>query len=167
MFRSSTALLSFCALFAASFLTGCGAPQRPPGESATPKAAQPAPGLPADSAAYAFDVPALLGLTADQIRATLGKPLKDQQGDVTNTLRDFVYKAKGYELYIGYEAQSRRVISFYIPVAKPTKEYKYLLEVGRVNYQDKRYKVEPFEREGGLYAGLSITPDSTAQPTRH
>lgn len=103
-----------------------------------------------------FDIPALLNLTADQIRAKLGKPISDQQNDNPISNKDLLYRKQGYELFISYEVMSGRVFSFYIPAIKPQKAYQYLLKVGNVNQHDPRYLVEPIDREDGFYEGVAI-----------
>ena len=110
---------SLCVLGAAFLSPGCTETQRPASEptAAGPVAPSPAPRPLADSAAYAFNVPALVGLTVDQIRAQLGKPISDEQGSANKDLKTLLYRRKGYELSIDYEVQSRRL--FNIPQFPP------------------------------------------------
>ena len=139
---SPNSLLPLCLLLCAAVLApGCGAPQRQPDEQTAP-AARPVPPLPrpaVSTAAPAFDIPALLNLTANQVRAKLGKPVSDQQNDNPVSMKDLLYRKQGYELFVSYEVMSGRVFSFYIPAIKPRKDYQYLLKVGNVNQHDPRY----------------------------
>jgi len=110
-----------------------------------------------DSASYVFDIPSLIGLTADQIKTKLGKPLSDEQGSINDQMKTLIYQRRGYKLFIDYEVRSRRLLKFYLESPHPTTEYQYLLNAANVTQHDKRYKVEPSDPGDGLYRDIYIT----------
>ena len=164
MLLSRDALLCLCALNMALLLPCCTEPQRSASE---PTAAGPiAASLPAsrpltDSAAYAFDIPALVGLTIDQIRAQLGKPISDEQGSINEDLKTLLYRRKGYELSIDYEVQSRRLFNIYLSSLQERQHYTVLLRAANASAEGGRgYQVDAQNGEAGLYENLAFTLDS-------
>lgn len=159
MLFSRDFLMRLWVLCAAFFLSGCTESQRPPsapvGPATAPTIAVPRAAV-AGPVVQIFDISALVGMTADQIRARLGKPVSDQQNDNPISNKDLLYRSQGYELFISYEVMSGRIFSFYIPAVKPKKEYRHLLKIGNVNQHDKRYLVEPLRRADGLYEGIVV-----------
>jgi hypothetical protein len=150
-------------------LPSCNEPQRPLGEQSE-VAARPAivsaPRPSTDSAAYVFNISALVGLTADQIRVQLGKPVSDQQESINESVKSLFYQRQGYDLLVEYNVQSHQVIRFYINPNKSTKKYQYLLEAANINQNDKRYLIEYLNGENGLYEGIVIVPDSAVLAAR-
>lgn len=152
-------------LCATGFLLGCSDPQHSssqqvaavPKPNATPSVAS-MPHKVADSAAYVFNVPALVNLTADQIRVKLGTPISDAQESINEQMKTLRYQRQGYKLAIDYEVQSRQLLDFYLKSSKPRAEYQYLLDAANVNQHDKRYKAEPLDQGDGLYSEIEITP---------
>ncbi|WP_310397804.1 hypothetical protein [Hymenobacter sp.] len=143
----------------------CTEPQRPVSEPAAagPVAAAPppAPRPLADSAAYAFNIPALVGLTVDQIRTQLGEPISDEQGSDNEDLKTLLYRRKGYELSIDYEVQSRRLFNIYLSSLQSRQPYPVLLRAANATAEGgKGYQVDPQNGEDGLYENLAITLDS-------
>ena len=146
-------LLLLGALGSALLLPGCGDAPRSPSQPPTrPVVAR----VTVDSASYVFDLPALMGLTADQIKAKLGKPVKDSQESDNDQMKTLFYQRRGYKLFIDYEVRSRRILDFYLRPPHPTAEYEYLLDAGHVTQHDPRYKVEPSDPGDGLYHEIDI-----------
>ena len=157
---------AFCVVLLAS---GCGEPARSPSERTAPATAptttpalSPAPRASADSATYVFNIPARIGLRADQIKATLGKPISDERESIDELVKSLIYRRQGYELLIDYKVRSRQVINFYLSPTKSWKKYAYFLTAGNLNQEDKHYKVDLLNEENGLYQGVVVTPDSAA-----
>lgn len=114
-----------------------------------------------DSTIYVFNVPALVNLTADQITAQLGKPVRDEQESINAEMKTLLYQRQGYELSIDYEVESRRLLSIYFAPTKSWQAYPQLLRAANVTIKDgKGYKVEPLNEEGGLYEGIAFRLDS-------
>lgn len=155
-------------LGAAFLLPGCTEPQHPPGGPAAGLAVIPAraPRSPADSTAYVFDVPALVGLTADQIIARLGKPVRDRQESIDEQVKSLLYQRQNYNLSVEYDVQSRRVVRFYMNPHKLTKDNQPLLDAANIDPSDSRFTVEYLNEEDGRYQGMLIVPDSASLPIR-
>jgi len=163
MLLSSKACAFFCVLCAAGPLAGCGGelPQQPgtvAESSATRNAASPTTGVSADTARYVFDVPALLALTADQIKAKLGKPVSDGQESIDEEINSLRYQRQGYDLSIDYEVKSRRIATYYFNPHKDTKEPAALLQAVNATRNDKRYSVQYLSEGNGVYNGILIIP---------
>jgi len=152
-------ILLLGALGSALLLPGCGEAPRAPSQSPSRGDApptRPAARVAVDSARYVFDLPALMGLTADQIKTKLGKPLKDSQESDNDQMKTLFYQRQGYKLFIDYEVRSRRILDFHFASPHPTAEYEYLLDAGHVTQHDPRYKVQPLDWGDGLYRELYI-----------
>jgi len=105
-----------------------------------------------------FNIPDLVSLTADQIKAKLGKPISDAQESDNDQMKTLCYQRHGYELLIRYEVQSRYTLDLYFSPVKSWQKYEYLLRAGKLTQDDKRYKVRPLNEANGLYEGLVVTP---------
>ena len=80
------------ALYASFLLPSCGDSQRPLSEQSVPVAAHSVPSKPrflADSITFVFNVPALVSLTADQIKSKLGKPASDAQESINDEMKRY------------------------------------------------------------------------------
>ena len=153
----------FCAFCAAGLLIGCGGdapPQLPSKTAKTPPRAvvSPAAGASADTAGYVFDIPALMELTADQIKAKLGKPVSDGQESIDEEVNSLRYQRRGYDLSIDYEVKSRRIATYYFNPHKLVKEPAALLQAINATQNDKRYSVQYLSEGNGVYNGVLITP---------
>ena len=149
------------ALGAALLLPNCDDSQHLASEHSISVATHPEPGNSnptADSTAPVFDIPALVTLTADQIKGKLGQPLSDAQESDNDQMKTLSYQRLGYELLIRYEVRSRRILDFYFSPAKSWQRYNYLLKTGNLIQDDNRYKVRPLNETDGLYEGIVVTP---------
>lgn len=120
------------------------------------------------NAAFVVDLPALMGLTAQQIKDTLGGPVSDKRESINEEMHTLRYQRGVYELSIDYEVQSQKVLNFYfVPLGKTGQKYEQLLAAGRLAPSDTRYRVDPLDAINGLYEGLVITPDTAVLSLQH
>lgn len=72
-----------------------------------------------------FDIPSLLGKNVDQIKATLGSPLDDneptaQQLEFGAEEWQKEFKKSGYTLLVTYNPRTRVVLDFFMPTKDPS-----------------------------------------------
>jgi len=84
-------------------------------------------------------------LTADQIQARLGKPLRDEQESINEEMKTRLYRRQGYGLSVNYEVRSHRLLSLDLRSPHPMTDYTPLLEAANVTEADQGYHVEPLE----------------------
>ncbi len=152
--------MRYACLFLLIFLLGCATTDRPTAEmpSTTGSLAR----------TRAFDVPALLGLNANQIdqpltstaiqpthQRTLREPLTGGSEARTTYWHDTT------ALVVSYEPTSMRVTSFFVKTKHGlTPDYTSLLRLAGVSQYDKRLNVEPIASVNNpqLYTGVKLTP---------
>ena len=133
---------------------------------------QPAADAPVSTRALAvnraFDVPALLGLNADEI----ARPLVSQsiRPDHDKTPRDlpsgateanYTYWRDTTALMVSYDPSTLHVNSFFIKTKHGlTSDYTSLLKVANVSQYDKRLTIEPVASVSSpqLYTGVRLVP---------
>ena len=163
---SSKIFPPFWACCTVGLLAGCGGAPPPGGEPAGAATSPVAPpttvpaGPLVDTTSYVFDLPALVPLTADQVRARLGKPDSDEQESINEEMKTLIYYKKGYKLLINYEVPSRRLIGLYFYPTKSWQKYPHLLQQANVREGEAGYSVTPANEANGLCEGIDIMPDS-------
>jgi hypothetical protein len=119
----------------------------------------------------AFDVPALLGMNADQI----ARPLVSQsiRPDHDRTPREsstgatealYTYWRDTTALEVSYDPATLHVNSYFIKTKSGlTSDYTTLLKLANVSKYDKRLSIEPIASVGNpqLYTGVKLTPAPT------
>ena len=163
MFSGKTLLVRFVVLFTALQLFSCTDAQRPPTEppsTAAKPAVAPSLRSPVTADSCVFDIAALVGLTAGQIPARLGKPVSDQQESIDEEVKSLNYQRQGYDLSIEYNVQSRRVVRFYLNPHKSTIDNYLLLHAANIDSTDSRLTIQYLNEEDGRYRGLLVMPDS-------
>jgi len=147
-------------LFPLALLLGCASTDRPAAE------------MPAVTQALAvnraFDVPALLGLNADQI----AQPLISQniRPDHDRTPRElstggtealYTYWRDTTALVVSYNPETLHVNNYFIKTKHGlTPDYATLLKLANVSRFDKRLSIEPIASVGNprLYTGVKLVP---------
>ncbi len=143
-----------------ALLLGCAASEQPATEAPT--------ATPALKLDRAFDVPALIGLNADQI----AQPLISQsiRPDHDRTPRElpsggtealYTYWRDTTALVVSYDPATLRVNSYFIKTKSGlTADYTTLLKLANVSKYDKRYNIEPISSVSNprLYTGVKLVP---------
>ena len=151
-------------LFPLALLFSCASTDRPATE---------APAVtPALTVPRAFDVPALLGMNADQIAQPLVSQTIRPDHDATprasidgNTEALYTYWRDTTALEVSYNPATLHVNSYFIKTKSGhTADYTTLLKLANVSKYDKRLSIEPIASVGNpqLYTGVKLTP---AAPT--
>lgn len=136
-----------------------------------PVAENPASAPVKGSLSRAFDVPALLGLNADQI----ARPLISQsiRPDHNLTPRElptgatealYTYWRDTTALDVSYDPATLRVNSYFIKTKHGlTADYAALLKLANVSRYDKRFTIEPIASVGNpqLFTGVKLAPLAT------
>lgn len=120
----------------------------------------------------AFDVPALLGLNANEIARPLisqsirpDHDLTPRTSDTGGTEARYTYWRDTTALEVNYDPASLRVNSFFIKTKSGlTSDYNALLKLANVSKYDKRLTIEPIPSATNpqLFTGVKLSP---AQPT--
>lgn len=133
---------------------------------------QPAAEMPVSTQALdlkrAFDVPALLGLNADQIAQPLVSQSIRPDHDKTPrelpsgaTEANYTYWRDTTALMVSYDPATLHVNSFFIKTKHGlTSDYTSLLKVANVSQHDKRLTIEPVTSVNSpqLYTGVRLVP---------
>jgi hypothetical protein len=116
----------------------------------------------------AFDVPALLGLNADEIARPLisqsVRPDRDRtprQSETGTTEALYTYWRDTTALEVSYDPSTLRVNSYFIKTKSGhTADYSSLLKLANVSKYDKRITIEPIASVGlpGQYTGVKLIP---------
>ena len=149
-----------CLLFLA-FLCGCAASDQPTSE---PQALSQALKL-----ERAFDVPALLGMNANQIVQPLTSPSIRSNQDRTpremptggGAEASYTYWHDTTALVVRYNPASLRVNSYFIKTRSGlARDYKRLLQLANVSEHDRRLTIEPIASVSHpqLYTGVKLVP---------
>ena len=116
----------------------------------------------------AFDVPALLGMNADQIaRPLLSQSIRpdhdatprESAAGVTEAL--YTYWRDTTALEVSYDPTTLRVNSYFIKTKSGhTSDYTSLLKLANVSQFDKRLRIEPIASVSNpqLFTGVKLTP---------
>ncbi|MDO7847412.1 hypothetical protein Q5H92_13665 [Hymenobacter sp. M29] len=158
--------MRYSPLLPLAFLLGCAT------------ADQPATEAPATASAptinRAFDVPALLGLNANEIAQPLaGQGIRPDQNTMSQngssgsaeTVYTYWHDTTGLD--VSYDPATLRVNSFFVkPKSGHTANYETLLKLANVSRYDKRWSIEPIASVDNpkQYTGVKLTPQ-TAAPT--
>ena len=151
-------------LFPLALLFSCASTDRPAAEAPTATSALPVQ--------RAFDVPALLGLNADQIARPLVSQTIRPDHDATpresvdgNTEALYTYWRDTTALEVSYDPATLRVTSYFIKTKSGhTPDYATLLKLANVSKYDKRLRIEPIASVSSpqQFTGVKLTP---AEPT--
>ncbi|MBJ6109484.1 hypothetical protein JAO73_10695 [Hymenobacter sp. BT523] len=146
------------------FLLGCAATDQPASDAPTATAVPPV--------SRAFDVPALLGMNADQIAQPLtGQSIRPDHdrtprvGPSGATEALYTYWRDTTALEVSYNPETLRVNSFFIKTkAGHTANYETLLKLANVSRFDKRLNVEPIASVSNpqLFTGVKLTPQAAS-----
>ena len=155
----------YASLLPLGLLLSCASTERPVGETPTVSAVPPA-------VPRAFDVPALIGLNADEIARPLisqsVRPDRDRtprQSETGNTEALYTYWRDTTALEVSYDPATLRVNSYFIKTKSGhTADYTSLLKLANVSKYDKRLRIEPIASVSSpqQFTGVKITP---AEPT--
>ena len=152
--------MRYACLLPLTLLLGCASADRPAAEmpAASVSTAHP----------RAFDVPALLGLNADQIDRPLTTAAIQPAHDRTprtlttgETESRYTYWHDTTALVVSYEPATLRVTSFFVKTKHGlTPDYSSLLRLVGVSQYDKRLSIEPIASVSNpqLYTGVKLTP---------
>jgi len=142
-----------------ALLLGCATTDRPVADA--PSA------TPAMQVDRAFDVPALLGLNADQIVQPLtGKTIRPDHDRTPRELPEgdteaqYTYWHDTVALVVSYNPQDLRVTNYFLKTKHGlTADYTTLLKLANISRFDKRMTVEPIAsvEYPQLYTGLKVT----------
>lgn len=117
----------------------------------------------------AFDVPALLGMNANQIVQPLtGQSVRLDQDRTPREMPTgggaeaiYTYWHDTTALVVSYNPESLKVNSYFIKTKSGlTRDYKTLLKLANVSEFDKRMSIEPIASVGNpqLYTGVKLVP---------
>ena len=152
--------MRYAPLLPLALLLGCASTEQPTAES---------PSItPALTLNRAFDVPALIGMNADQI----AKPLTGQsiRPDHNLTPRDlptgdteaiYTYWRDTTALVVSYNPTTLKVNNFFLKTRHGlTSDYTSLLKLANVSQYDKRLSIEPIASVANpqLYTGVKLVP---------
>lgn len=152
--------MRYSTLFPLALLLGCASTERPvvetPAVSSVPTVNR------------AFDVPALLGLNADEIaRPLISKSVRPDQDQTPRQSVDggtealYTYWRDTTALEVSYNPATLKVNSYFIKTKSGhTTDYATLLKLANVSKYDKRLSVEPIASVGNpnVYTGVKIVP---------
>ena len=155
--------MRYASLLPLALLLGCASTDRPANE--TPSVTT------VPNVSRAFDVPALLGMNADQI----AKPLVSQsiRPDHDRTPRAsstgatealYTYWRDTTALEVSYDPANLHVNSYFIKTKSGlTSDYTTLLKLANVSKYDKRLTIEPIASVNNpqLYTGVKLVPTQT------
>ncbi|WP_035558026.1 hypothetical protein [Hymenobacter sp. IS2118] len=152
--------MRYATLLPLALLLGCATAEQPAAEA--PAA------MPAVRIERAFDVPALVGMNADQI----ARPLSGQstRPDHDRTPRElpsgtteaiYTYWRDTTALVVSYNPETLRINSYFIKTKHAlTSDYTTLLKLANVSQYDKRWSIEPMSSVSNpqLYTGVKLVP---------
>ena len=147
-------------LFPLALLLGCATTEHP--DTAAPQSAK------AAKTDRAFDVPALLGLNADQIAGPLaGKSIRPDRNRTPRELPtgaseiNYTYWHDTTGLVVSYDPATLTVNSFFLKTQYGlTTDYAALLKLANVSPYDKRLTIEPIASAADpqRYTGVKLVP---------
>ena len=143
-----------------ALLLGCASTDRPVADTPTTPAAM--------KVERAFDVPALLGLNAEQIVQPLtGTAIRPDHDRTPRELPSgatealYTYWHDSTALVVSYDPQTLKVNNYFIKTQHGlTADYATLLKLGNISKYDKRMALEPIPSANNpqLYTGLKVVP---------
>ena len=152
----------YATLLPLALLLSCASTDRPGTESPAVSMAPP-PNVP-----RAFDVPALLGLNADEIARPLisraVRPDRDRtprQSPAGTTEALYTYWRDTTALEVSYDPATLRVHSYFIKTKSGhTPDYTTLLKLANVSQYDKRLRIEPIASVSSpqQFTGVKLSP---------
>ncbi|MBF9220719.1 hypothetical protein [Hymenobacter ruricola] len=156
--------MRYCLLLPLALLLGCASTDRPATE---------APNVPpALTMNRAFDVPALLGMNADQIAQPLtGQSIRPDHdrtprvGPSGATEALYTYWRDTTALEVSYNPETLRVNSFFVTTKSGhTASYETLLKLANVSRFDKRMSIEPIASVSNpqQFTGVKLTPQQAS-----
>ena len=158
----------YASLLPLALLFSCASTDRPATEAPAVSTAPP----PAPAVQRAFDVPALLGMNADQIAQPLisksVRPDRDRtprQSETGATEALYTYWRDTTALEVSYDPATLRVNSYFIKTKSGhASDYTTLLKLANVSKYDKRLRIEPIASVSSpqQFTGVKLTP---AEPT--
>lgn len=156
--------MRYTSLLPLAFLLGCATAEQPATEAPTV--------TPTVTINRAFDVPALLGLNANEIAKPLaGQGIRpdqnatSQNGTSGSAEAVYTYWHDTTGLDVSYDPATLRVSSFFVkPKSGRTSNYETLLKLANVSRYDKRWSIEPIATVDNpqLYSGVKLTPQTAA-----
>ena len=154
----------YASLLPLALLLSCASTDRPATESPTVSMTPP----PAAAVQRAFDVPALLGLNADEIaRPLISKSVRPdhdrtpRQSETGATEALYTYWRDTTALEVSYDPATLRVNSYFVKTKSGhTPDYSTLLKLANVSKYDKRLRIEPIASVGSpqQFTGVKLTP---------
>lgn len=154
-------------LFPLALLLGCASTEQPVVENPGTSSVSQKP-----TVDRAFDVPALIGLNADEIARPLisqsVRPDRDQtprQATDGGTEALYTYWRDTTALEVSYNPSTLKVNSYFIKTRSGhTADYATLLKLANVSKYDKRLSIEPIASVGNpnLYTGVKLVPATPA-----
>ncbi|MDO7852294.1 hypothetical protein [Hymenobacter convexus] len=154
--------MRYSPLLPLAFLLGCATADQPATE--TPATTS------TTTVNRAFDVPALLGLNANEIaRPLAGQGIRPDQNTMSQngtsgtseTVNTYWHDSTGLD--VSYDPATLRVNSFFVkPKSGHTSNYETLLKLANVSRYDKRWSIEPIATVDNpqLYTGVKLTPQT-------
>ena len=107
-----------------------------------------------------FDVPPLLRLSVNQVKAKLGRPFGDEQADYENATRVLIYKKSGLVLSVGYFVNTQQVDMVSLAIDRDTTAFQYLLPLGNLSPISTAYSVDTLHSDKvGFYRGIVVRPN--------
>lgn len=118
----------------------------------------------------AFDVPALVGKSLDELKATLSgyqkKTLELTEEQIKLGAKEWEaeFEKDGKSLLVTYEISTKKVKDFFIGTDDPsgeTKDKAHLLALGNLKEDDSRYKVEFVKAlaDPAYFTGVKVVPN--------
>lgn len=157
----------YASLLPLALLLSCASTERPVAESPAVSMVPPVAAV-----NRAFDVPALLGLNADEIARPLisqsVRPDRDRtprQSETGTTEALYTYWRDTTALEVSYDPATLRVNSYFIKTKSGhTADYSTLLKLANVSKYDKRMRIEPITSAVNpqQFTGVKLIP---AEPT--
>ena len=152
--------MRYAPLFPLALLLGCVSTEQPTSESPSV--------TPALNLNRAFDVPALIGMNADQI----AKPLTGQtirpdhdrtprESPTGNTEAIYTYWRDTTALVVSYNPTTLKINNFFLKTKHGlTSDYTSLLKLANVSPYDKRISIEPMASVSNpqLFTGVKLVP---------
>lgn len=116
-----------------------------------------------------FDLPVLIGKNADAVAAILKsyqkKSLQPTQEQIKLGVKDWdmEFEKDGKDLLVSYVIATKAVNNFFISTddsSGVTTDKKHLLELGNLNENDSRYKIEFVKalKDSSKFTGVKVTP---------
>ncbi|SFP95419.1 hypothetical protein [Hymenobacter arizonensis] len=156
--------MRYAYLLPLALLMSCAATEQPASE--TPGTSSPISS--SSKVDRAFDVPALLGMNADQIaRPLTGQTIRPdhdrtpRESSMGGTEALYTYWRDTTALVVSYDPATLHVNSYFIKTKHAlTPDYTTLLQLANVSKYDKRWNIEPIASVNNpqMYTGVKLVP---------